>query len=1157
MPQRYGTHRWPLGVLVLALLAALAAPTFAQETRGTIQGRVLDDSGGVVPGALVEVTNTATGVLTPTTSNEQGSYRVPFLNPGQYRITVTLDGFSRFVSQDITVHIADVLTVDAVLSPGAITDEVTVTAVGATIDRTSASLGQVVDARRIAELPIREGTAVELVILAPGVTNTTNLRSRKAAFNNGLSQFSSDGAGEKRNDFTIDGVANVAADRVAYSPPSAAVEEFKIQTSTYDAAVGNAMGASVNVVTKSGTNRLTGQVYEWYRGSNLDAQDYFDREAGRPKRDYRDNRFGAAVGGPLRRNRTFYFANVEVNPFEVPTPAVLTVPTERMRAGDFSELLALGPQYQIYDPATTRPHPTTPGRFIRDPFPGNIIPAHRIDPMARRILDYYPLPNQPGTADGGNNYVNPTAVADEMYYTVTSRVDHNINDRHRVYGRFSWDFWEEDKNNLFDNIATGIILNRKNRVLAVDDAYTWRDNVLTNVRAGFTRQLFPERRQSQGFDLAGLGFAPALTGLVDPSLATFPNVGIGGFTSFGTWESGDGFFTTDVYNATASLMWLLGNHNLKFGTEYRYYSENASRYPTAVSPTLSFSNQWTRGPIDNSPGAPRGQELASFMLGYPTGGSMSRAAEYTEQSGVTSFYAHNDWRVRNNLTVNLGLRYEYEQPLTEAQDRMISGFDATSPVPISDVVRANYARNPIAEVPPQAFQVRGGVLYPDTGGPRTAWSANRSNVMPRAGFSWQPFERTAVRGGYGLYYDVLGPNRISVNQTGFSRVTALVPSLDNGQTFVASLDNPFPDGLLEPVGSGLGLMTNVGLGVNYPYAGDVRTPRTHRWSLGIQHELPWQLLTEVTWVSGITRNVAVTRDFNAVPGEYFSTALVRDNPTNNYLTQQVSNPFAGLLPGTGLNAATVSRSQLLRPYPQFTSVTAAETVGSSDYNALQTRLERRMSRGVTVQLSYTWSRTMTESEYLNPFDTDLHRVIGAFDRTHILVTSGIVELPFGRTRRFGTSWGTVADTLLGGWQVSYLWKQQSGAPLGFGNYLLKPGMTESDIALPRGQRSLDRWFNIDAFERAPAQQLVSNVRTTPARLANVRGPGYRVLDLGIMKNLLLGPRMQLQLRGEVYNALNTVNLNNPNTAPTNTAFGVITSQNPFARQLQLAARLMF
>ena len=369
---------------VACLLLASGSAAMAQEARGTLQGKVSDASGAVVPGATVEVTNIATGVTTPTTSNEEGNYRVPFLNPGTYRVTVTLDGFSKFASQNIELHVAEVLILDATLQPGQITDEVTVSAATTAVDSNSAGLGQVVDARRISELPIREGTAVELVILAPGVQNTTDLRSRKAAFNNGLSQWSSDGAGEKRNDFTIDGVANVAADRVAYSPPSAAVEEFKIQTATYDAAVGNAMGATVNLVTKSGTNNLRGQVYEWYRGDKLDSGNYFDEKAGRPKRDYKDNRFGAAVGGPITRGRTFYFANVEANPFEVPQPVTLSVPTAKMRTGDFSDLLALGSQYQLYDPATTRPHPTQAGRFIRDPFPGNIIPSQ---------------PHQPGRAE--------------------------------------------------------------------------------------------------------------------------------------------------------------------------------------------------------------------------------------------------------------------------------------------------------------------------------------------------------------------------------------------------------------------------------------------------------------------------------------------------------------------------------------------------------------------------------------------------------------------------------------------------------------------------------------------------------------------------------------------------------------------------------------
>ena len=1146
---------WIVTVCACLVLAAGSAAA-VQEARGTLQGKVSDASGAVVPGATVEVTNVATGVTTPTTSNEEGNYRIPFLNPGTYRVTVALDGFSKFVSQNIELHVAELLNVDATLQPGRLTDEVTVTAAATVVDSSSSGLGQVVDARRIAELPIREGTAVELVILAPGVQNTTDLRSRKAAFNNGLSQWASDGAGEKRNDFTIDGVANVAADRVAYSPPSAAVEEFKIQTASYDAAVGNAMGASVNLVTKSGTNSLRGQGYEWYRGSKLDAGNYFDEKAGRPKRDYKDNRFGAAVGGPITRGKTFYFANVEANPFQVPQPITLSVPTAKMRTGDFSDLLALGSQYQIYDPATTRPHPTQAGRFLRDPFPGNIIPQNRISPVARSIVDFYPLPNEAGTSDGANNFTNPTAVAFETYYTATTRVDHNFSDRHRIYGRFSWDFWEEEKDDRFDNLSTGIFLNRKNRVFAIDDAYTVKSNLLANVRGGFTRQLFPERRRSQGFDLSSLGFANSLVSLVPTAAATFPNVTYDNYQNFSPWESGDGFFTTDVYNVSGSVIWLVGNHNLKFGTEYRRYVEHSSRFPTAVSPTISFSTAWTRGPLDNSPVAPRGQDFASFLLGLPTGGSMSRAADYTEQSGVLGLYAHNDWRVRDNLTLNLGLRWEYESPLTEQNDRMISGFDFTSALPISDTVRANYARNPIPEVPVSEFQVRGGVLYPDTGGPDQAWERTLGNFMPRAGFSWQPQPKTAVRGGYGIFYDVLGPNRISVNQTGYSRVTALTPSLDNGQTFIATLANPFPNGLLEPVGSSLGLMTNVGLGASFPYNGTVRTPLTHRWSIGLQRELPWLLLVEGTYVGSFSDNIPVSRELNPTPGQYFSTSPVRDDATNNYLGQQVPNPFAGLLPGTNINGANVARSQLLRPYPQFTGISALETNGTSDYTSFQGRIERRMANGFTIQTAYTWSKTMTESGYLNAFDEQLERVIGPFDRTHVFVTSGIVELPFGRTRHWGRDWSGLVDGVLGGWQVSFLFRAQSGAPLGFGNFLFAPGATIDSVKLSEG-RDENRWFNVDAFNRVNAQQLVSNVRTQPSRFEEVRGPGYALIDLGFLKNVNMGSRLRLQLRAEVYNALNRANLGNPNTTPTATAFGTITAQNGLPRQLQLAARLSF
>ena len=415
------------------------------------------------------------------------------------------------------------------------------TADAATVDRTTAELGQVVDARRIAELPIREGSPVELVILAPGVTVTTDLRSRKAAFNNGLSQFSTDGVGEKKNDFTIDGVSNVANDRVAYSPPSASVEEFKIHTTSYDAAIGNTMGAVVNLVTKSGTNALRGQVYEWFRGAALDARNYFDRarrpaEArlrGQPvrRRGRRPDpvepdvllrqRRGEPVQGPVAEHRDG--ADGE--------------DAHRRLLGSARARPAVSDLQPVHDPAASdaggpvhprsvprQHHPARPDRSGReeDPRVSSRCRTRRARPTASRT------------------YQNPTAVAFETYYTATGRVDHNISAKHRIYGRFSWDFWEEEKDDRFDNIATGIFLNRKNRILGVDDAYTIRNNLLMNVRGGFTRQMFPERRRSQGFDLSTLGFSPQLVSLAPKDIATFPFINYDGFQDFGVSESGDG-----------------------------------------------------------------------------------------------------------------------------------------------------------------------------------------------------------------------------------------------------------------------------------------------------------------------------------------------------------------------------------------------------------------------------------------------------------------------------------------------------------------------------------------------------------------------------------------------------------------------------------------
>ena len=527
------------------------------------------------------------------------------------------------------------------------------------------------------------------MILAPGVQNTTDLRSRKAAFNNGLSQWSSDGAGEKRNDFTIDGVANVAADRVAYSPPSAAVEEFKIQTATYDAAVGNAMGASVNLVTKSGTNSLRGQVYEWFRGAKLDAPQLL-RQEGRPAE-------ARLQGQPLRRRgrrARSRAAGRSTSPTSRPirsrcrTPVTLTVPTAKMRNGDFSELLALGPQYQIYDPATTRPHPTQAGRFIRDPFPGNIIPPSRINPVAQkhpRVL--------PAAESGGH-----VRRRQQLHQSDGGRLRDLLHgdDARRSQPVGSAPHLRPLQLGLLGRGEGRSLRQRRDRHLPQPQEPRVRDRRCLHV------QEQPAAERARRVHAAAVPGAPAQPGLrpgvarllairwsslVPADLATFPNVTFDGYQAFSPWESGDGFFTTDVYNVTGSAD--LAGRQSQHEVRHRVPPLRRALQPLPdrgvaddrASAIPGPAVRWTTPPPRR---AARTSRRSCSAL--PTGGSMSRAAEYTERSGVIGLYAHNDWRVRNNLTLNLGLRWEIEDPLTEQDDRMISGFDFDTPLPIADAV---------------------------------------------------------------------------------------------------------------------------------------------------------------------------------------------------------------------------------------------------------------------------------------------------------------------------------------------------------------------------------------------------------------------------------------------------------------------------------------
>lgn len=1079
-----------------------------------------------------------------------------------YRVEAEMAGFSKLVRPGIQVRTTETVTLDLSMAIGEVSEIVEVTSETPLLMVSDVNLGQVVDQRRIEELPLFAGNAMDLVHLAPGTVNGTNLRLRKAPFNAAPSQFGTNGGGNNNNDFTIDGVVNVYSDgtapRVAFSPPQTAIGEFKVQTSPFDAGTGFSLGSSVNVTTKSGTNAIRGEVHHWLRHSKLDAPTIFQNRTGQGMPLYQDNRFGGSLGGPLfipkfydGRNRTFWFYAVEANLFGDPNVGarVSTVPTEAMRRGDLSPLLALSANNQVYDPLSTAPAPN--GRFIRTPIAGNVIPNARLDPVAQNLLRAWPNPNQPGTSDFRQNFFL-AGKALETYWTNIGRVDHVFNENHRIFFRFHRDFWEEDKNRWYGpDFVDGIILNRINRGAALDDVIVLSPSLLLNFRYGLTQQSFPERRVSQGQDLAALGFSSQVVNSVDASVATFPRLAVAPWSTVSGWESGDGVTASLIHNFNTTLSINKSKHSIRVGFDWRNLRENRNRFPQATSPDLNFNSVFTRGPLDTAAPPQVGGEIASFLLGVPAG-SMAVVASYAERNSIFGFYVQDDFKVSRKLTLNLGLRYEVENATTERYNRSVRNFAETTSNPIEAQARAQYANSPIPELSPANFRVLGGLTFVGVdGNPRGYWNPAQNNLMPRIGLAYQLNDKTVFRGGYGIFFAPLGTLYTNTEPAGFTLATPIQASLDNGLTFLATTANPFPGGLFQPLGAAGGLSTNLGQAVT-AFPDSRKNAYAQRWSAGFQRTLPYQFLLEATYVGNRSTRLNVLRNMNFTPAQFLSTSPVRDQPTINFLGQNFPNPLRGTNPIYGAN---ISRAALLQPFPHFGAVNIHEPVGYNWYHSLQMRVEKRFTRTYTAQMSYTWSKNMEATEFMNLQDPTPYEVVSALDRTHRITASGIWEIPYGRGRQFGGSSHPIMNGIFGGWQLNSAWQHQSGAPLGFGNAIFNGDL--KNVVLPGNQRSVDQWFNVDAgFERNNALQLASNLRRFPLRFNGIRGPVQDRLDFGLIKNFRITERFVLQFRAETFNALNFANLANPNTSVTQGAFGTITSQDP-PRSWQGALKLTF
>jgi len=1190
-------QRISLAVLIALVLTLSAVPLVAQDFRGAIDGIVKDNTGAVLPGVTVTVKNVETNVTVTVVTDAKGGYRVPHLNSGTYSVEAGLDGFKTQIRKGIAVHVGDSIAIDFKMEQGALTEVIQVTASTPLLDTGSSATGQVIDSAQIQRLPLGDGTAYMLSRLTPGLVDNSDLHFDRPMDNAGLAGIMANGA-MGGNDFTLDGAPNKVSPNtsspgnnsgvVGFSPPSDSIAEFKVQTNAFDAQSGHSAGATVNLALRSGTNAIKANVSYFNRDSSRTMTPLLTQRAGADKPPRQYNRGTSTISGPIIRDKTFFMFSVEKLRDVNAEPSTYTVPTLKMRQGDLSEFSG-----QIYDPLTA-----TGSNLTRTPFANKQVPANRINAVAKAYAALYPEPNQPGTS--GNYFTNQLRPYD--YNAVLGRVDHNINNSNKLFLDGYYNKRQEDRYNwaLGAPNAEGSSING----FAVTSGFDYRSNkgttfgytsirgssLVFDVRTAWS-QFGEWRKAAEEFDPASMGFSQQALSLMN-GYKYLPFITFGGFSttnsnstlaSLGSMRSdfGTGFnrpFTNISFVPTVD--WQFYGQSIRGGYELRNQRWKIE-VPAYGAGRYNFNGAYTR--LNNSaPLNDPAQQWAQFLLGLPTTGTgavatngatssqfeIAAKADYRQVSHAV--FLQDDWQVNQNLTINLGLRMEIDQAMTEAHNQAVSGFDTEITSPISAAALANYAKSPIAEIPVSQFRVRGGLQFTDGG-----IYNNLHKIMPRAAFSYQIGDKTVIRGGAGLFsYDYYFD---AGNQTGFSQPTAIVTTDNNGATFLSNLSNPIPTGgLVQPTGASLGAATGLGLAIGSVAPSERKSPYYKRWQIGGQRDLGAGWKMEVFYLDSRGSHIPVQRELNGIPTQYLSTSRIRDTAQESFLSQSVANPFAGLLPGTTLNGATTTRGQLLKPFPEFLSIVSEEYRGTDLYQAASVSLEKRFtSQGASLTASYTRSRMRDKLNMLNPADGILEDRVSPNDRPNRVTFSGTYDLPFGASKKWGSNWRGLTEAVLGGWSVSATYQYQSGFPLSWGNVYYDPARDPRDLhsfigkhvcaGNPKGVAGLDcpAWdtsgfFIAGGTGRNDARiQLGNNVRTFPSTLPNVRSDPLHLMDIGLYKTFDLPGDMRFQLRIESINALNYTVLFGSNMDPRNAQFGLTNADRNNPRDIQLGGRLSF
>jgi hypothetical protein len=1210
-----------------AMLVASSAS--AQETRSMLFGRVLDPQGSAVSGAVVTVRNTDTNVSLTFRTNDTGYYEAQLLLPGQYQIDAESAGFKHLSRKGITLPVSSRLEVLLNLEVGGVTETVSVTAEAPLLETNAVSSGRVLDNKTVMELPLMGNSAMLLVKVTPGI--------QSGGVNNYLALHSNAGGSDYNvagnvggNSWTLDGSPNTGPGRrTAYLPYTDAVSEFKVETNNFDAGIGQTSGAAITMISKSGTNSLHGTAtwqhfqQRWQGTSFFVKQQYYQRinaaeaagnktlanqlRATDKQATGRSNNWGASAGGPLvipklfnGRSKFFWFFTY--NAFkdvksEDPSTFNRTVPTAEMRDGNFASLLNVTNQngkYIVYDPITVAADGARATHFIRTPFPGNVIPKNRfVNPSYDKITKLYPLPNNSPAAnqDPTNNYLASKTPYNWNYHAYSNRMDYQISNKWRAFGRWSVnDFGPEDRGDWTYESARGLNVGglvRNNKGGNFDLVFTQTSSTVWDFNIAMDQ--FREgniQPYALSFKASDIGL-PTYVDQKAGGLDILPQMAVSGYTTIS--PSGISTWTrTRPFTSKLEVNHIRGRHSIRAAFDGRWMFRTGGGGGN-TSGNFSFTNTYTRRDDDgNAPNSNLGQAWAAFILGIPSSLSINTPDNYAIYNPYYGFFVQDNWRVTPKLTLNLGLRGEYELGYTERYNRMIAGFDPNAALPIAAAAQAAYAAAPIPELSASSFKVQGGSLFAGVGSTPRNLSMNQLMWLPRLGAAYQLNSKTVIRGGYGVFYDTINVNNLSPDQSGFSRGTNPIVSTDFGQSWgiygpnaspanlKSILNDPFPvraDGTRfdVPTREALGLMAKVGRGWTFTDYNQEHS-REQRWRIGIQRQIGQSLVIDAAYAGSRATDIPLNRKLDALPAQYWNTTSTRNDALATNLNSNVTNPFqlknfASLAQSNPLvyqdmstlafyTSTTIRKSQLLRAFPQMNGLNNGTiTNGTNRTREFQLSVDKRFSKGFNFNFGYTAQYLRAADFFYNEWDEAPTERVSNNGRPHRIVATGIFEFPFGKGKRFLGAAPKVVDLMFGGWQIAATYEYQPGPLLDFGNVYFYGNIAD----IPKSDRTFDSWFNTANFERSNAKSPTSfQARVFPTRVDGVRADHTNQWNANMSKSLRLTEKVNMQLRFDALNVANRSQMAGPSTDPLSTNFGRVTSQTAaINRWLQVQARVQF